>query len=500
MLNNTQQQQEIPIEQAEWSLLVDMEAGQACKRIREFKRKAPSKSVEVEFGCVAPRWRMLCERTGANVLGDYRSTRPLSLTLDQSPQQMCSAIPSLQNTWKAVLACANSYKQQLSDGPPLNLSTLAALCENANRLVPPEQVWPGGDPIVGEINTILDGFVDVVETARKLRAQWMDLWYKEGVELDVLRKSLKRAEPMMARPDEYDELYRQVKAVAEWQCRLDQLRTPSPSSASNDLQELEDLFNESDRTHGFRSRGVLDLKCKLQKAYDLRERILEWKKTIAQRQQTNDDDDTPLENMKFLAALVREINRLKLKFPAACFVLELSEIAEAWVERANIAIRSRISLTEIKSLIQKGKKIPLELSEHLEKLKAREKKAQEWLNRLTELVALPDSETMAPLDWMKLVRAKIYEGGNVVTLIHDLACEGSRIPVEMDCVKLLQIELDARNWCVKARSWIPNGHSVDSCKRGKLEDIREHLEKATLLRNGLVLSPRSNGSLTPNQS
>ncbi|KAL7558921.1 hypothetical protein ACA910_015498 [Epithemia clementina (nom. ined.)] len=483
-------QQHIPAEQAKWSLVVDIEAGQACKRLREMKRKKIGNMVvpnEADWiGATSKRWRMLRQRPCVAVRGDYRTTRVPSL-LGTHDKQKHFNVFALQTKWKAILACSNAYQQRLSAGPPMGLSTLVALLENSNKLVPPEHVWPAGDPIIDEINTKLDGFVEPVENAKKIRAQWMDLWYKDGVELDVLRKSLKQVEPLMVRPDEYDEVNRQLEQVAEWQSRVDALKN-SPRSAQNNLNELEAFFNEARDTHGFQSKGVLELKCKLEKAHELRDRILDWKKTITERQEAN-VTDPPLENMKFLAALVREISRLKLKFPAACSVLELSEVVEAWVERANIAIRSRISLTEIKSLIRRGLDIPIELTEHLDKLKARESKAQEWLDRLSEYVAVSDPEGMAPLEWMRVVRSKICEGGNAVNLIHELACEGNRIPVEMDCVKLLQIELDARNWSVKARSWIPDGPDDDGCKKGKLEDIREHLEKATCLRNRLVLTP-----------
>ena len=490
-------QAQIPIEQAQWSLLVDLEAGQACKRIRELKRKSRSKpSVEGEeqshnnnATTIRP-WRLLRRATNITVQGDYRTNRCTSSMMEE-PTMYSSNKTVLQSTWKAVLAYAKEYQQRFSVGPPFHVSTILALVENSNKLVPPERVWDQGDLIVEEIHATLDGLVEPVQNARKTRAQWMDLWYKEGIELDVLRKSLKVAESMMVRPDEYEELIRQVKVVSEWQSRVDAVRT-SPRSAQNDLEVFEELVKEADRLHGFRSKGLVELKGRLQRAYDLGDKILAWKKTIAERQKGPDNASIlpPLESTKFLAGLVREISRLKLKFPAACFVLEVSEVTEAWSERANIAIRSRISLTEIRSLIERGHDIPVELTEQLEKLKARESKAQEWLDRLGEFVNVPDPEAMAPLAWMKVIRTKIGEGGTSVTLMHDLACEGNRIPVEMDCVKLLQIELDARNWSVKARSWIPsaNGAGGDSCKKGKLEELREHMEKANLLRSRLVLA------------
>ena len=80
--------------------------------------------------------------------------------------------------------------------------------------------------------------------------------------------------------------------------------------------------------------------------------------------------------------------------------------------------------------------------------------------------------------------------GGQYNVLHDLSSEGSRIPVEVAAVKLLQIELDAKNWSVKANKWIPK--SVDS-KKGKLADIKDHVEKAKILRERLSLPNSEKG-------
>ena len=77
-----------------------------------------------------------------------------------------------------------------------------------------------------------------------------------------------------------------------------------------------------------------------------------------------------------------------------------------------------------------------------------------------------------------------------------MAIEGTRIPVEIDCVKQLLVEIDAKNWSLKAKKWITikNGASGDSenvagGKKAKLVDIRDHLIKAVSLREKLILPP-----------
>lgn len=201
------------------------------------------------------------------------------------------------------------------------------------------------------------------------------------------------------------------------------------------------------------------------------------------------------ESVKFLGAMVRDANRLKLVFPEVSELLEAHRSVETWIDRASIAVRSRISLTEIKALLETGEDMPVDLSDLMEKLRARVSMAEEWIDNFKEVVPcptpLPTADTVHSdntlLRWMAEMRDSLVEGKH--SALHDFASEGSRIPVDIDIVKLLQIQLDAKTWTVKARKWIPGLNSDDSstCKRGKLEDLREHLEKANQLREKLVL-------------
>ena len=201
------------------------------------------------------------------------------------------------------------------------------------------------------------------------------------------------------------------------------------------------------------------------------------------------------ESIKFLGAMVRDANRLKLVFPEVSELLETHRSVETWIDRASIAIRSRISLSEIKALVETGEDMPVDLSDFMEKLRARVSQAEEWIEHFKEVVPCPEPLPTATtvhsdntlLRWMIQMRDSLVEGKH--SDLHDFASEGSRIPVEVDIVKLLQIELDAKNWTMKARKWIPSLVTDDSaaCKRGKLEDLREHLEKASVLREKLAL-------------
>jgi hypothetical protein len=96
------------------------------------------------------------------------------------------------------------------------------------------------------------------------------------------------------------------------------------------------------------------------------------------------------------------------------------------------------------------------------------------------------------MSWMR--EASRSEEKRSLLQLHDMAIKGTQIPVEIDCVKLLLVEIDAKNWSSKAKKWIPVQNGVDDenmsgQKRAKLVDIWDHLTKTYLLREKLALSP-----------
>jgi len=152
------------------------------------------------------------------------------------------------------------------------------------------------------------------------------------------------------------------------------------------------------------------------------------------------------------------------------------------MERASIALRTKMSLTELESLVSTGDNLPLNVSDVLEKLKGRLEQAREWIRRVEEIV--PKSDDV--FAWLKEVRLALNDGQKSAHLL-SLMPEGARIPVHMECMKLLQIEIDARNWTIKAKSWIPDNlnspeeNDKSSFKRGKIDDVGDHLERASSL-------------------
>ena len=190
------------------------------------------------------------------------------------------------------------------------------------------------------------------------------------------------------------------------------------------------------------------------------------------------------DTMKQFSALVREANKIDLAFPEVAALSSTHQAAEEWTDRATVAMRSQMSLMEMVELVESGRGMPVNLSDLLGKLQSRVDEAKEWINDLKE--AVPESADLANsstkafyadrLKWLKAIRGALTEeseSGKKHLL--QLASEGLRIPVDMLEHQLLQIEIDARNWTLKAKRWTE--------KRGKIDDLFDHLAKGEAIRD-----------------
>lgn len=443
----------ISVEQRKWCLLVDLSGGRAWSGLRERRREGELDS-----------WSKMPAPT-LPMQGDFRS-EPL-----EKPAPLLEASSrAVASTWKAVLAAAEAFEKHL---PCIRLDMMLDFFDHVRRLPPPSQVLDETTRIAQTVNECLGRLWKACTEARELRAKWMDMWYTNGVEIDAIRKALKDVGTLV--PDECDELKRQLEVVSSWQERLDQILADAseddPECKRNDLALLEALAHEARATHGFRCKGFVSLEVKLQKTYEMRERL----------QSVHDVSGT----VKSISNLVRDIQRLRIRFPEANKFLLYSKDIDTWVERADIAIRSRISLQEVEDLIRRGKEYRLDLSEYLDKLQSRVQSAKTWLRSLQNLVDL-DGEG---LEWMARIRKKIEGGMN--NQLHELACEGSRLPVEVDFVQMMHIELDARQWSAKAQKWLMSeGQIFDPSKQGKIEELKDHLVKAQALKARLHAGDR----------
>jgi hypothetical protein len=491
-------------EQACWKALVDVVDGQAIVGLRARQRKQYQERFRQPQKESSESWRREFA-LGMAIVGDYRSRRDDTrhtgcaanglASIDESHHtrfgdSVLSDTEYAKSVWKAVLACAHSMENQITttELPSTCVVTLADLlsfCSHAYQLPLPEDVFKGAEAshMVEEISKAMWALLNLTHTAREDHAKLADAWNEKGVDVETLRTRLATVRGEAKIPlREFAELERQLAVVAEWQTRLDAIFAEEVVDENrNDVAALETLACQA-KSHGFCSRGLRQLERKLRNAYELRHRILQWRVLSARGNR---------ESIKYIASIVRDIHRGRLSCPEFTDVLVFHRNAEAWVDRAMIAIRSRISLSEIKALIERGNAMPLDLSEYQEKLASRVKSAEDWLLLVHDIVPAPQTShgRAGMLEWMARVRKALESGHGV---LHELACEGSRIPVEVDYVKLLQVELDARGWTAKARKWLPDSKAADeenSSKKGKLEDLREHIDKATSLRERLVLAP-----------
>ena len=338
---------------------------------------------------------------------------------------------------------------------------------------------------------------DAYMVARWHYAHLLDLWGEYGIDVETMEKhvELARANCGGIFIDFLEEMRRELNQSIEWQRKVDrvyqELNTMDDDHQRNDLDTLLQLLDEG-KLHGLRSKAFVSLEKKIERVLHLQNRILRWRDTAATASSNNHESK---ETIKFTMALVREIHRFKVRFPVGNDMILFQQDAESWVERANIAIRSRISLQEIETLIDRGLEMPLDLSEYIEKLQSRATMATEWIRNFEDVIPCPivNEDRVDATGLIARIRSELDEKGGRCNMLNHLSLEGSRLPVEIDIVKLLQVELDARAWVLKTKKYLPgttndDGDETDGNRKGKIEDLRDHVTKAKALRDRLDLT------------
>ena len=391
----------------------------------------------------------------------------------------------LKGAWRSILACGKSIERQLngeinSERKPL-LSTLLTFIGKASGLPPPETCFGTNHVMIEEVSTNMAFILDNVEKAQHVQAKIRDVLFdgsKEGIDSDQLLKFLDaECNDLPIRLEEVDKLYTFHQIVDDWESRLATMLPEIEEDYQNPDHEnflaiAENLRAES-RGHGYKSKELFQLNNRIKKAYDLKDRILVWKRSGAAGR---------FSTIKTVSAFVKEAKRIKLFPPEVLEMFQFFRTAEKWIDRANIAIRSKISLDEIEVLVQRGHEMPLDLSEYIDKLETRMRIANDWLESLQNIIPFK-SDTCDKLHTWQNLQESLRNGNH--SGLHELSSEGNRIPVDLVSVKLLQLALDAKSWTMKAQKWIPQ--KIDS-RKGKLCDLREHVEKLSLLRSKLPLS------------
>lgn len=191
--------------------------------------------------------------------------------------------------------------------------------------------------------------------------------------------------------------------------------------------------------------------------------------------------------------MIKEANKINLSFPELSILSKVHKNAEDWVEKAQIAIKTRVSLCELDALVRSGVNMPIDFADVLAKLQSRYEQACEWISTLRDIIPCPSEHVsrsaleLDPLirdEWFERMMDALMASEDEVRVsnILELSSQGLRLTVEVDLLGLLQVAIDARNWSMKSKRWIPT-LSGDHWKRGKFEDIEEHLKQADIIRD-----------------
>ncbi|KAL3801540.1 hypothetical protein HJC23_000978 [Cyclotella cryptica] len=429
-------------------------------------------------------------------------TRTRSGSIDWSQDQ----IEKAKRIWKAILSFTNDVLGKMDDfvdpknsvernaarnlltddNPRPLLPDLLVLVTKAHALPTPEETFGRRDPSARVMSQNMNAIIDAIEMGRDCAAQLLLLLKDDGdgIELPTLQsKALELEQNCPVKIPEMDAAKKLIHEASLWEEKLQNNVDCDADSDISDgevllekkltLEKVERLVTKGKKLT-LRPRSLVRLESRVERAHVLRRKIIVWNEA---RNQENP------QNIKFISGLIKEANKIDLMFPEILTLTGVHKKAEEWMDRASIAVRSTISFEELESLVSTGEGLPLDVSELLEKLQARIKQAREWMDRVNSIV--PEHEDK--FVWLKRIRSALNDRCDNSQLV-SLVSDGSRIPVDMDSMKLLQIEIDARNWTMKCMPWIPkSSESSDdkTCRRGKIDDVKDHLDKASTIRDRL---------------
>jgi hypothetical protein len=364
----------------------------------------------------------------------------------------------------------------------------------------------------------MNSLMDCLDMCRNCLSELLDASFSlhsDGVDLNHLRKvlnSLSGKAPLII--EDFDILQSMLDEASSWESKLIHITEETDTNSGSEelhipqltLSFVEDLAHEG-KALSLRPSSLVLLEDKIEKAHLLRSKICRWKKVCTIISiwkkfcspashiccfifwQSVDDEH---ENIKYTSTMIREANKINLSFPELSILSKVNKDAEDWMEKAQVAIRTRISLHELDALVRSGGNLPIDFADVLAKLESRYEQACEWIALLRDIIPCPSehvSRSAIELDcrvrdeWFERMLEALMEleDEDRIANLLELSSQGLRLTVELDLLGLLQVAIDAKNWSMKAKRWVPT-LSGDQWKRGKLEDIEEHLEQADVIR------------------
>ncbi len=212
-------------------------------------------------------------------------------------------------TWKEILlngqnAMALSDKKlaSLKDYAKIpSVRNLLVLIGKAYSLPKPEDVFGRRDPITKQISQCLNYILDEIEKARGVLAILTDFVFDEddnGIDLNKLRETMNRCrEKCSVQIEEFSIVQDMLEEACAWESKLGQsplqeeeddssvsenLHLPAQSLASAEELAL------SGRSLSLRPQSLVILDDRIERAYDLRNRIREWSNSVSNFKSTND--------------------------------------------------------------------------------------------------------------------------------------------------------------------------------------------------------------------
>ena len=455
--------------QARWSTIVQLSSGESVESFRFRQRSAYRNRYQSENPLEA--WRNHFFSSFPVREGDFRGLVDEIEENVVRPKILLEAGDEGERIWRALLACGQEMVRQLEEknSQRILLSELWYFIERATSLTPPDAVFTDA-VFIEELSKTMESLQEFMDEARFYRAKLIDVWARESVDLEALRKFFDSVTCLPVKIDEEDELMRQLVVVEKWNTEVEAILTSDDLGNESDLQRLVALKEEIP-FHGFRCKTSQSIGGKIDRAFILREQIEEWKDRCQGGEKSS---------LKVLGSMVKEAQKLKISFPQVKELLEFQEKAQTWVEKAMVATRTKSPLSVVKELLHVGRSLPVEVSEYIEKLSSRAEQADMWLEEFESALG---AKVSVSLETSMMIRRELE--GEKYSMLQALSTEGVRIPVDLELARLLQVEIDAKLWSAKASKWIPDR---DKERRpGKYDDVEELLDDAESLRQRLVL-------------
>jgi hypothetical protein len=194
------------------------------------------------------------------------------------------SLRDMKRVWKQVLHRGQQMRNTLDQKeskPPL-LSEVLDFLSHARNLPTPEESYGTRHIVVEGISESIHAILDHVSKAHDAQAKLLDILYdeeNEGVDTEAVRKYVEELDGTLCiRLDELNVLEKQLDLAADWHARMNGL-LEGDSSTENDrrdeLKAAEELLQEASCL-GIRWRGQVQLENRVQEAYQLRDRLVEW--------------------------------------------------------------------------------------------------------------------------------------------------------------------------------------------------------------------------------